>query len=229
MTLVDEADLIGLTEAYIDQLDRLAGATGTEVRDVFLELEHLNRADVDRFAAEATPYFRAARSEAIDLTSGYLSEATGARLDAIDLTTLDPDVTAPFLRTWHNLKEGQPWAEARQGGASQAEAAGYDYAQAGAAQRMANPGTKVRGYRRVLSPTACEWCRVVSTQLYKSAESARFGHHKCKCTVVAVATSADPGRAINRRRLASGLPSRMGAQRDALKASGAMSRVSAKR
>lgn len=229
MVLLDEAELVGLTEAYIDQIDRLAGATGAEIRNVFLDLEHLNRADVERFAAEATPYFRAGRAEAIDLTSGYLSEVTGGRPGVVDLREFEAEFEQPFLRTWHNLKEGQPWAEARRGGASQAEAAGYDYAQSGAAQRMANPGTKVRGYRRVLSPSACEWCRVVSTQLYKSAESARFGHHKCKCTVVAVPTSADPGRAINRRRLASGLPSRMGAQRDALKASGAIGRVSAKR
>lgn len=214
MTVLDEAELVGLTEAYLDQVSRLAGAAGAHVRSVFLDLEHLNRSDVEQFATEATPIFRAARSEAIDLTSGYLSEVTGGRVASLDLREAAPDVTAPFLRTWHQLKGGEPWEAARQSGASQAEAAGHDYAQQGAADRMARPGTKVRGYRRVLSPNACEWCTVVSTQIYRSAESARFGHHKCRCTVVAVPAGADPARAINKARLAE------------LKKSGAVSRVS---
>jgi hypothetical protein len=223
--LVDEAELVGLTKEYLDQLARLSDALAAEIKAIFLDLEHLNRADVERFAREATPYFRAGRSEAIDLTSGYLSEMTGARLDTIDLRdgAIGAEFEAPFLRTWHNLKSGQPWEQARQGGASQAEAVGNDYARRGAADRMAKPGTKVRGYRRVITPSACEWCRVVSTQIYRSPRTAGFGHggagnhHKCHCTVVAVPVGADPGAAINKARLAE------------LKASGAVSRVSSAR
>lgn len=217
MTAVDEAFIVALTEEYIDQLGRLAGASGAMVREVFLALEHLNRSDVDAFRRDATPILRAARAEAIDLTSGYLSEATGGRLSAGGLAEVAPDVTAPLLRTWHQLKQGEQWEQARESGASQAEAVGHDHAQQGASDRMARPGTKVRGYRRVLSPNACEWCTVVSTQMYRSAESARFGHHKCRCTVVAVPLSGDPAHAINKARLRE------------LKASGAVGRVSAAR
>lgn len=217
MAVLEADDLVLLTETYFDQLDALAAATGAELRSVLLSLDHLNRADVERYAEQATPYFRAGRSEAIDLTAGYLSETTGeGRLGIIDLAA-EADVLAPFLRQWHLLKEGQAWEEARASAATQAEMSGYDHVQQGAADRMAKPGTKVRGYRRVLSPGACEWCQVVSTQLYKSAESARFGHHDCHCKVVAVPLGADPGAAINKTRLAD------------LKASGAVDRASAAR
>lgn len=202
--LVDELAIVDLTEAYFDQLDRLAEATGAEIRAVWLSLRHLNRRDVEQFVREATPFFRAGRSEAIDLTAGYLSEVTGKAPPVVDLATTAADVEAPFLRTWHLLKGGNPWDVARQSGASQADMVGYDHVQQGAADRMANPGTKTRGYRRVLSPNACEWCQVVATKLYKTAETARFGHKKCKCRVVAIVgrRHAEAANAINKSRLA---------------------------
>jgi hypothetical protein len=213
---LDEAALIDLTEAYMGRLDTVAAITGEEIRAVWLSLRHLDRRDVERFARDATPYLTAGRSEAIDLTAGYLSEVAGSRLEPIDLVGAAPDVEAPFLRHWHLLKKGEPWDAARDSGATQAEMAGYDHVQRGAADRMGKPGTKVRGYRRVLSGSACEWCQVVSTQLYKSAESARFGHHDCKCKVIAVVGDrhANAALAINKSRLSE------------LKKSGAVSRAS---
>lgn len=214
MAVLEEESLVLLTEEYIAILDRLADTAGAMTREVFLSLDHLNRAELLQFIKDAGPILRGARSEAIDLTTGYLAEATGTNPNVVDLSDFEAQFDQPFLRTWHNLKEGHGWEDARQGGASQAEALGNDVTVRGAADRMANPGTKVRGYRRVLSGDACEWCRVVSTQMYKSAESATFGHHACKCKIIAVPLGADPGFAINKARL------------KGLKASGAVGRVS---
>jgi hypothetical protein len=90
---------------------------------------------------------------------------------------------------------------------------GRDATRDGAASRMGQPGVKVRGWRRVISAHACEWCRVVGTKLYKTQDTATFGHHGCKCEIVAVPYGFDPGGAINDARLRE------------LKASGAVDRV----
>jgi hypothetical protein len=120
----------------------------------------------------------------------------------------------PFLRTWHQLKEGYTYQEARESGASIAELTGRDATRDGASARMGQPGTKVRGWRRVITAGACEWCQVVGTQIYRTQESATFGHHGCKCEIVAVPYGTDPGKAINKVRLTE------------LRKSGAVQRVS---
>lgn len=214
---IDLSVSVALTESYIELINRLGAAAGEAVMAEFLRLNHLNREDIPAFADSAGPVLQAARDEAIDLTSGYLAQVTGQVPDVIDLVQLEAEFEAPFLRTWHELSEGATWEQARESGASQADALGQDHVQQGAADRMAQPGVKVRGFRRVLTPGACEWCQVVSTQIYRTAESARFGHHDCKCTVVAVPVGHDSAAEINRQRLAD------------LKSSGAVERVSAAR
>lgn len=212
-------DAVVLTETYIDLVSAIAQAAGAELRRLFESMGSIDRADIASFVEQARPITSAGAAEAAELTTGYLSELTGETPSALDLVET-AKFDAPFLRTWHNLKEGQAYEDARAGGAYQAETVGHDATLDGGAQRMTSPGVKVRGWRRVITPTACEWCQVVSTQLYKTAETARLQgkHHDCKCHVVAVPSDkADVAQAMNRARLKQ------------LKASGAVSRVSAAR
>jgi len=211
---ITEAEAVELTLAYIAELDALAELVGVALRDIFANLAHTDRADIEAFIAEASPYTTAGVSEASDLASAYLSEMTGTAIKASDIIAPTIAWDGPFLRTWHDLAEGMPYDQAKESGASMAEMTGYSATNDGAMARMGQPGTKVKGWRRVINPTACEWCRVVATQLYRTQESATFGHWKCRCTTVAVMGDTDPGKAINQARLRE------------LKASGAVERVS---
>ena len=44
----------------------------------------------------------------------------------------------------------------------------------------------VLAWRRVPGPKACQWCRTIAGQLYKTSETADFGHARCDCVVVPV-------------------------------------------
>lgn len=214
---IDEALAVGLTVAYRAQLDELGAMVGSAFREIFEQLSALDRAQLAEFLQSANPLARGAMSEAADLTTAYLAELTNSTPAASALDFALPALDAPFLRHWHDLKEGMPWDEARAGGASQAEMMGDDVTRGGASQRMARPGIRVKGYRRVLHAGACEWCQVVATQLYRTVESGTFGHHACRCTPPVPVTANDPGAALNRSRLAE------------LKRSGAVARTSTAR
>lgn len=212
-----EAQAVELTLSYIEQLNVLADIVGVALRDIFENLAQVNRADIAAFIAEASPYAEAGASAGADLAAAYLSELTGSAIAASDITMPTIAYDDPFLRTWHQLTEGYDYQAARESGSSVAEMLGRDATNDGASAQMSKPGVKVRGWRRVISARACEWCRVVGTQLYRTQASATFGHHGCRCQVVAVPFGDDPGKAINDARLRE------------LRASGAVERVSAAR
>lgn len=212
-TLVDDAETVALTLAYEAEIDRLAIAVGRAVRDAFLDLAHLDAADIEEFIRNAKPYTSAGINEAADLAKGYIIELTGD--STITPGTIDPRVyfDTPFHKTWHRLSEGDLWADARQSGASVAEGVGYDAVSDGASAGMGKATKSATGWRRLLQPGACEWCQVVATKLYRTQESATFGHLKCHCKPVPVLRANDPTAAINKARLSE------------LKASGATKRA----
>lgn len=212
---VSEDEAVELTLHYINEIEVIASQVGIVVRDVFIDLVRTDRADIEAFIREAAPWAKAGSDEGADLAAAYLSELTGAPLTASDIAVPEIPWDDPFLRTWHNLSEGMEYDLAKERGGGVAEMIGRDATRDGAASRMAKPGTAVRGWRRVISAHACEWCRVVGTKLYKTQETATFGHHGCKCEIVAVPYGFDPGGAINEARLRE------------LKASGAVERVTA--
>jgi hypothetical protein len=201
MTLIDDADAVALTLAYEAEIDRLALAVGRAVRDAFLDLVHLNEADIEEFVRNAKPYTSAGIREASDLAAGYIAELTG---EVVVAGTVDPRVyfDTPFHKTWHRLSEGDLWADARQSGASAADGVGYDSVSDGASAGMGKAVKSATGWRRMLQPGACEWCQVVATKLYRTQESATFGHLKCHCKPVPVLRANDPTAAINKARLA---------------------------
>lgn len=208
MPAATDEEIIGLTVNYQDQLNAIADAAGRIARQVWFDLPGTDREHIGQFIDDARPVVFGARGEAIDLTSAYLHELTGQIPRAVDLKLGDPRWSDPFLRTWRELSKGKGWDQARLSGATQAQAVAIDVVQSGAIGRMTQNGiVGLVGFRRVPQPGACDWCRLVSTQRYHSAETAAFGHGKgkhnaCHCTVVAIYGKRDPGRVINRTRLA---------------------------
>lgn len=210
-------DAVELTTGYLNELLAIANEVGVIVRLSFEDLARTDRADIAGWVDEAKPYVQAGSTTGADLAAAYISEMTGTTIVPADLTISPVSWDDPFLRTWHQLAEGYDYAAAKASGASVAQMLGQDATIDGAAARSSKPGVAVRGWRRVITAKACEWCRVVGTQLYRSQESATFGHHGCQCTPVPVFEGPDASAAINQARLAE------------LKASGALERVSAAR
>jgi hypothetical protein len=200
-TALDESEAIGLTLAYEIELDRLAAAVARAVREAFMDLLHIDEADIEEFVREAKPLATAGAREAADLASGYIAELTGEALTPTELDLARVAYDSPFHRAWHQLKEGDLWEDARESGASVAEGIGYDATSDGAAQRMGKPGVQTTGWRRLVQADACEWCQVVATKLYRTQQSATFGHRHCRCKPIAVPRGNDPTHAINQARL----------------------------
>lgn len=221
MPVLTDAGSTALTMEYLNELDLLSQAVGQAIRDAFMTMPDYERAQLAEWIERARPLSQAGTLEGADLAGVYLHELTGTAPPVLTDLSLDYiDLEAPFHRMWHDLGAGHSWNDARHGGASQAEAIGRDSTSGGATKRMGKPGTKVIAYQRVVSANACEWCQVVATQLYRSAETASLGgqHHSCHCRVVAVTReNADAIRNINSARLKS------------LRKSGAVKRVSAAR
>jgi hypothetical protein len=200
-----EAQALALTTSYIDELDLLAGAVGEAIRDAFLAMPAYERAQLAEWLERITPVAKAGAAEGADLAGAYLAELTGTTPPGVlSLDAVLPALEAPFHRMWHNLGQGMDWEQARHGGASQAQANGEDSVGAGATKRMGHTGTKVIAHQRVPSSNACDWCQVVATQMYRTAESASLNgqHHNCRCRVIAVTEeNAKALRALNRSRL----------------------------
>lgn len=218
--VLTEAEAVALTLDYLSELSRLGEMVGEAIAEVFRNMDAYEREQLVDYLEQVRPLAHAGASEGADLAGAYLTELTGSAPPAIklDLESAIGSLEGPFHRMWHNLGEGQSYEQARDAGESMARMDGTDTPRGGAGQRLAEPGIHVIGYRRPLHPGACEWCQVVATQLYKSMQSAYFGHHGCQCRpAIPVTDTHDPALAINRKLLKS------------LRKSGAVERVSAAR
>jgi hypothetical protein len=183
---------------------------------VFDSMSAYDRAQLAEFVGQVRPLAVAGASEGADLASAYLTELTGSVPPAIEMEFSATGLEDPFHRMWHDLDQGYTWEHSRDAGGGVARMSGIDNTRGGAGKRMAQPGIKVIGFRRVLHAGACEWCQVVATQLYRSVASGSFGHHACRChPPVPVTDRNDPALAINRKLLKT------------LKKSGAVGRVTA--
>jgi hypothetical protein len=218
-TAVEIASAEALTLDYLATLDQLADVAGAVMREIWDNLPAYDRAQMAEFFDLASPVAAAGMAEGADLVGAYLSELTGSPLAPVDLDLVVPALDAPFLHHWHQLAEGDPWVQARDAGGTQAEMLGNDVVRDGADERMAEPGVKVIGWQRIPKPGACEFCRVVATQIYRTKKSGSFGHHKCRCRppIALTEENAAAVHKISRTRLTE------------LRRSGAVGRVSAAR
>lgn len=148
-----------------------------------------DRRDIARFEdATATP-LAGIKTATVALSAAffalYLDEPPpGVDPDLIDVTLYSE---GPFLAAWHALSGGRPFQEAITVGASAASAVGYDFVQH-TARRTGDHSAEATGrdvrWKRVPGAKACDWCRSVARDDYRTAESADFGHERDDCIVV---------------------------------------------
>lgn len=152
-------------------------------------LDGYDEENVDEYTEATRPALTAAKRAAVALSAGFFALALGIRAVGVDPddVDLDPDVRGPFRATWHALAMGRPFDEALRVGRSTAQAVGFDFVQSTARRTgdvvAANSGQRVT-WKRVPGAKACDWCRLVAGQTYRSAESADFGHERDDCDVV---------------------------------------------
>lgn len=202
--MLSDEQIQQVTARYQEQLKLIARRTGDTIQSLWSDLGSWDREDIDRFGELLADVIDAAKKVTVELSNGYYSTVVGKRPPAItarDVPSVAPDPEAPFLRLWQQLSQGAQFEDALRSGALEAanDAVGFVNA---TARRTApvvveQTGTRTVGWRRVLTGVSCEWCAQVSTQRYKSADSADFGHRSCDCTVVPIVGDRDPGKFIN--------------------------------
>jgi hypothetical protein len=195
--------MVAATRRYQARLNRIATTAGRAVIRAWDELTSYDEDDIPTFIRRTTVPFTAARAAATSTAAGYFSLLTTVRPPAIDPAELGvvPAVRDPFIAYWQALK-AHPWEEAVEIGRNRADAVASDLVTSTSRRTVGEAaqatGQEVVGWRRVLTGISCTWCATVSTQRYRTAESADFGHQRCDCTVAPIIGDADPGRVINR-------------------------------
>jgi hypothetical protein len=203
--LLTDLEATAITLSYLEQLDAIASLVAGALRDVWMNMSGYDREQLAEWIEQVSPLAQAGAAEGADLAAAYLAELTGVAPAGATLDFALPALDAPFLRHWHDLKEGQSWQDSVDGGASQAEAIGERSTRDGAGEQFDHPpkGVKIIGWQRVVQVDACEWCQTVATQMYRTRESGSQSHDHCKCIPPIAVTdeNAKALRAINRTRL----------------------------
>lgn len=212
---------MAMIEAYQNRLNTVADNAAEHSRTSFLSLPSIQREYLGDFIEAIRPVLEAAQIEASELAAALIIDLADKVPKFGTLTLPEIVFDMPFHHTWHDLKGGMRYEDARLGGAGRAEQLGRDATYGGANARMEASGLKKVGFRRVINAGACEWCQLVSVQRYRSMESANFGHggrgkanrKNCRCVVVTIWGHRDPGRTLNQRRYAElkaqGVPERV--------------------
>jgi hypothetical protein len=143
----------------------------------------LDESAVAEFARIGGESFASIAQEANALTSGYIGSLLNEGVPASD-AYVEPDWRGPFIRSWSALGSGIEFSDAILIGAAQADAIGRN-ATVSTARQAADAATseQIVGWYRVLDADPCDWCRMVSTRVYKTAQTADFGHDRCGCGV----------------------------------------------
>lgn len=152
-------------------------------------LDRHDREDLDTYLQATAPALAGAKRASVSLSAAFFAlvldiPPVGVDPDAI---AVNVNVEGPFLAMWHAFSEGRPFDEALAAGRSMAQANGFDWVQS-AARRTGDhvaeaSGREVR-WRRVPGANACDWCRMVARDDYRTAESADFGHNRDDCDVM---------------------------------------------
>lgn len=195
---------VRLTEQYLTQLQNITAAGMRALIQVWAALPGIDESDIAQFARLAAPLLEGTGTATAASTAGYLRQFTGARVAISDIT-ISQDMRHPFIGVWRDLNRGVPYTDALQTGRDRAASLAQERVEAAqneVAERLEQSGLTEVGWRRVPQGATCSWCVVVSTQRYKTAASASFGHghggvNYCDCKKVPIYGQRDPGRVIN--------------------------------
>lgn len=164
-----------------------------------------NTDDEQAFITPALLALAAIGSAAHDLTLGYLGLLLDEAPEVADVD-IEQELRHPFIGVYRDLGRGALFDQAMTTGKERAETLAQERVirTQRATLEVADEATpQIVGWRRVPQGSTCRWCMTVSTQRYRTAQSASFGHGHggtdyCDCDVVPIIGDRDPGRVINR-------------------------------
>lgn len=178
-----------LVELYHHRLLILRSSVSLALVRLWDDLDSHSDDDATAYAKSASPVLLGAKTATVATSAAFFALALGQRpaaVSAADVPTVSR-ITHPFLATWHALSEGRSPDDAIAAGRSQAEAVGFDFVQS-TARRTGDHVARASGrsgpWQRIPGGNACAWCQTVAGQLYKTSESADFGHDRCDCVAV---------------------------------------------
>lgn len=185
-------------------LAHLRSTTAAAVAKVWDSLDSYTDDQIEAFIRRASPAVAAGQERAFWLSVAHLQRLLGDEFQADIglLSTAEVDLKEPFIALGRALNAGNSIEDAIAAGRARAEAvadSGVQWASTRASQ-SADGDNRIIGWTRALDGKACDWCREVSRQIYRTAETASFGHTRCGCSVEPVIGDRDPGRALNRQR-----------------------------
>lgn len=195
--------------AYQRSSRRLGDAAAAAAVARFDRIDYFGELD-ESFLDDAAALDETAQEAQAMLLAGYLSTLLGhpVQLDLAEATgeAIRPEGTRRswailFLALWAALSSGQRFDEAR--AVAREEAAGQMFTSLSWAQRAglraALSGEKeVQRFRRIISPGACDFCAVISEQVYFK-EELMPAHPRCRCSVAPIVSGSDPGLALNQQ------------------------------
>lgn len=211
----------GTVRAHSELQWRLRIRTIAAVGVAWDTLGSYNDSDLDRWFATVVPLVGAAQVQQATLTAGYIRRAVVEAGAAPTDRSIDPERAVgaavrngippeevyrrPFVTVWAALKDGVPWISAVAAGRRRAVTAAdldLQLADRQAAHDAMATQPSVVGWRRVLGAGHnCGLCIAASTQRYHVGDL-RPIHERCRCHTEPIVGEADPGRIINRERLA---------------------------
>lgn len=197
---------VALLRRRQDQLAALRSTTAAQLARRWLALPDYSADMEDRWVELAAPVVAAGQGRAVSIQVAVLERRLGRRLTFDRLAVLAAariDLTQPFVALANALSTGADFDAAVESGRARAEGVGESAVQW--ASRSANSAAtdqRIVGWTRTVGAGSCEWCQVVATQRYRTAESASFGHLRCSCGVDPIIGDRDPGQVLNEERLA---------------------------
>lgn len=191
---------VALVRRRQQRLATLRETTAAQLSKRWLALDGYS--DETPWIRTARPVLVAGQSRAIDLQIAHLQALLGDRLTFDRAAILEAsviDLREPFLALARALNSGAALEQAVEAGRLRAVGVGESGVQyaSRAANLAAEGDERIVGWTRTLGAGSCEWCVTVSTQRYRSAESAAFGHLRCNCGVDPIIGTRDPGRVLN--------------------------------
>ena len=161
----------------------IAAAAGKVVATAWDRLDGHEASDIVSLREAALPQATLIASRAAALSAAYLALLLGQPVIAAT-GIVEPDWTGPFIRQWAAFGRGDNLEAALAAGAAQADAVGINSV-ISTARRVGDQinSDQIIGWKRTTSADPCEWCATISTRIYKTAESADFGHDRCHCSV----------------------------------------------
>lgn len=148
-----------------------------------------DRSDIATYEEATAVTVAGVKQATTSLAAAFLTVSLELEPVAVDAALIDVTLHSegPFHAMWHALAEGRTAADALRVGRSTASATGYDFVQR-VARRTGDHVAEASGidlrWRRAPGPNACNWCRLVARDDYRSAEAADFGHERDDCIVI---------------------------------------------